>query len=119
MRRGKRFLNNDNLLIYVGAAIFFIFVIALGIIMFMLNKTAAKLENNAGEVAQEQQTAPDTESVSTEIGKSVEEQENASIVDTSTNTTIQTLQIKKVKQMKEKQIMIYKTYQYNEFYRSR
>ena len=26
MRRGKRFLNNDNLLIYVGAAIFFIFV---------------------------------------------------------------------------------------------
>ena len=80
MRRGKRFLNNDNLLIYVGAAIFFIFVIALGIIMFMLN-------NNAGEVAQEQQTAPDTESVSTEIGKSVEEQENASIVDTSTNTT--------------------------------
>ena len=87
MRRGKRFLNNDNLLIYVGAAIFFIFVIALGIIMFMLNKTAAKLENNAGEVAQEQQTAPDTESVSTEIGKSVEEQENASIVDTSTNTT--------------------------------
>ena len=58
MRRGKRFLNNDNLLIYVGAAIFFIFVIALGIIMFMLNKTAAKLENNA--VAQEQQTSQDT-----------------------------------------------------------
>ena len=87
MRRGKRFLNNDNLLIYVGAAIFFIFVIALGIIMFMLNKTAAKLENNTGEVAQEQQTSQDTESVSTEIGKSVEEQENASIVDTSTNTT--------------------------------
>ena len=93
MRRGKRFLNNDNLLIYVGAAIFFIFVIALGIIMFMLNKTAAKLENNTGEVAQEQQTSQDTESVSTEIGKSVEEQ------------LIRTLQIKKVKQMKEKQIM--------------
>ena len=90
MRRGKRFLNNDNLLIYVGAAIFFIFVIALGIIMFMLNKTAAKLENNTGEVAQEQQTAPDTESVSTEIGKSVEEQENASTADTSTNTTTST-----------------------------
>ena len=90
MRRGKRFLNNDNLLIYVGSAIFFIFVIALGIIMFMLNKTAAKLENNTGEVAQEQQTSQDTESVSTEIGKSVEEQENASIVDTSTNTTTST-----------------------------
>ena len=55
MKRGKRFLENDNLLIYVGTAIFFIFAIALGIIMYMMNRTATKLEN--GQVIQETQTA--------------------------------------------------------------
>ena len=33
MRRGKKFWENENLLIYVGTAIFFILAIAIGIIM--------------------------------------------------------------------------------------
>ena len=32
MKRGKRFLEKDNLFIYVGTAIFFILAIALGIV---------------------------------------------------------------------------------------
>ena len=75
MKRGKRFLENDNLLIYVGTAIFFILAIALGIIMYMMNRTAIKLEN--GQVIQETQTGESTESASTEIGRKVEEQENS------------------------------------------
>ena len=46
MKRGKRFLENDNLFIYVGTAIFFILAIALGIIMFMMNRTAEKIERS-------------------------------------------------------------------------
>ena len=73
MKRGKRFFENDNLFIYVGTAIFFVLAIALGIIMFMLNKTTSKLENGSGQVIQESQTGENAESVSTEIGKSIQE----------------------------------------------
>lgn len=76
MRRGKRFLENDNLFIYVGTAIFFVLAIALGIIMYMLSKTSTKLENGSGQVVQETQIKENTESASTEIGKTVEEQKN-------------------------------------------
>ena len=75
MKRGKRFFENDKLLIYVGTAIFFILAIALGVIMFMLSRTTSKLENGSGQVIQESQTGENAESVSTEIGKSVQEQE--------------------------------------------
>ena len=75
MKRGKRFLENDSLFIYVGTAIFFILAIALGIIMFMLSRTTSKLGNGSGQVIQESQTGENAESVSTEIGKSVQEQE--------------------------------------------
>ena len=75
MKRGKRFFENDKLLIYVGTAIFFILAIALGVIMFMLSRTTSKLENESGQVIQESQTGENAESVSTEIGKSVQEQE--------------------------------------------
>ena len=76
MKRGKRFLENDNLFIYVGTAIFFILAIALGIIMFMMNRTATKIENESGQVVQESQVNENAESASTEIGKTVEEQES-------------------------------------------
>ena len=75
MKRGKRFFEKDNLFIYVGTAIFFILAIALGVIMFMLSRTTSKLENGSGQVIQESQTGENAESVSTEIGKSVQEQE--------------------------------------------
>ena len=68
MRRGKRFLENDNIFIYVGTAIFILLSIALGIIMYMTTKTEVRVEGN---VAQEQEY---TENVTSEIGKSVEEQ---------------------------------------------
>ena len=76
MKRGKRFLENDNLFIYVGTAIFFILAISLGIIMFMMNRTATKIENESGQVVQESQVNENAESASTEIGKTVEEQES-------------------------------------------
>ena len=53
MRRGKRFLEKDNLFIYVGTAIFFILAIALGIIMYMTSRTANKIKNESGQVVQE------------------------------------------------------------------
>ena len=85
MKRGKRFLENDNLFIYVGTAIFFILAIALGIIMFMMNRTATKLENGAGQVVKESQVDENAESVSTEIGKTVEEQESSEDTESETN----------------------------------
>ena len=71
MRRGKRFIENENMFIYVGTAIFILLAIALGIIMYMTTKTEVGIEGN---VAQEQQIERDTESVTSEIGKTVEEQ---------------------------------------------
>jgi len=76
MRRGKRFIENDNMFIYVGATIFVLLAVGLGIIMYMATKTGGvRIEGN---IAQEQKQV-ETESVATEIGKSVEEQENVVI----------------------------------------
>lgn len=92
MRRGKRFIDSKtDVYIYIGAAIFIVLAIALGIIMYMLTRTATKLENQSGKIAQEQQeqqeqqseaqqqdisSTEETTDASTEIGKSVEEAEN-------------------------------------------
>lgn len=92
MRRGKRFIDSKNdVYIYIGTAIFIVLAIALGIIMYMLTRTATKLENQSGKIAQEQQeqqeqqseaqqqdisSTEETTDASTEIGKSVEEAEN-------------------------------------------
>lgn len=89
MRRGKRFIDSKNdVYIYIGTAIFIVLAIAFGIIMYMLTKTATKLENQSGKIAQEQQeqqsevqqqdisNTEETTDASTEIGKSVEEAEN-------------------------------------------
>ena len=74
MKRGKRFFENDNLLIYGGTAIFFILAISIGIIMYMTTKTNKK--DNVGIVVEENKTVSEnTESASTNIGKTVEEQE--------------------------------------------
>ena len=85
MKRGKRFLENDNLFIYVGTAIFFILAIALGIIMFMMNRTVEKIENGSGQAVQQSQIDENAESASTEIGKTVEEQENSADTESETN----------------------------------
>ena len=75
MKRGKRVLENDNIFIYVGTAIFIMLAIALGIIMYMTTKTVGKIENS------EQFAQENTESVATEIGKTVEEQQSATQTD--------------------------------------
>lgn len=90
MRRGKRFLKDENMFIYVGTAIFVLLAVALGIIMYMTAKTGVKIENNSGQASQETQVEENTESVSTEIGKTVEEQKDVTEpIDTSSkeNTT--------------------------------
>ena len=53
MRRGRKFFENENLLIYVGAAIFIILAISIGIIMYM----GAKSNTEVGQentIVQEQ-----------------------------------------------------------------
>lgn len=75
MKRGKRSLDNNRIFIYVGTAIFFVLAIVLGIIMYMMNRTNTKLENDDGQVVQE--LTENSETVSTEMGKTVEEQESS------------------------------------------
>ena len=90
MKRGKRFLEKDNWLRYIGTAIFFILAIALGIIMYMTSETGVKLQNQVSQVeeenkGQESQEQEKIESASTEMGKTIEEQQNANLE----NTTIE------------------------------
>ena len=93
MKRGKRFLENDNTFIYVGTAVFILLAIALGIIMYMTTRTEVRLENSE-QFAQEKNIQEETETVTTEIGKTVEEQETSikndmlsDKVETTSNTT--------------------------------
>jgi len=78
MKRGKRFLENDNMFIYVGTAIFILLAISIGIIMYMSTRSGVRIENS-DQFAQNQDN---TESVTSEIGKTVEEQENSTSTDT-------------------------------------
>lgn len=79
MRRGKRFFENDNLFIYVGAVVFILLAVALGIIMYITSRTGVRIEN--GQTSQEQQVQENTEAVTSEIGKTVEEQQNPTQTD--------------------------------------
>ena len=96
MRRGKRFFENENLLIYIGAAIFIILAISIGIIMYMGAKSNTEVGKENMVVQEQPQENEDTESASTSIGKTVEEQEtnnttnSNSISNTTTNTTTNT-----------------------------
>ena len=78
MKKGKSFFEKENLLIYLGTAIFFVLAIAIGIIMYMTSNKNTELgkttENNT--VEKHQEVEENTESASTNIGKTVEEQEN-------------------------------------------
>lgn len=65
-------MKRDKLFIYIGTIVFFLLAIALGIIMFMMTKTASKLENEQSQVGQSGEEI--SERVSTEIGKGVNEQ---------------------------------------------
>ena len=90
MRRGKRFLENDNMFIYVGTAIFILLAIAIGIIMYMTTRTGVRIEGN---VAREQQN---TENVTSEIGKTVEEQKENIISNETKNEEIEIKENKKI-----------------------
>ncbi len=96
MKKGKRFLENENFIIYVGTAIFFILAISIGIVMYMTTRRnlniGKNLENN---VSENKSNEEQTENVSTSIGKTVEEQENseannenALVSDDTTNNNI-------------------------------
>lgn len=73
MRKGKRFLEKENMFIYVGTAIFIALAIGLGIIMYMTSKSGVRIENGSGQA--EQHNQENIENVTSEIGKTVEEQE--------------------------------------------
>lgn len=76
MRKGKRFIENENLIIYVGTAIFFILAISVGIVMYMTTKTNSKIENNGQQISEENQNENEiAENVSSNMGKTVEEQQ--------------------------------------------
>ena len=93
MRRGKNFFENENLLIYLGTAIFVVLAIAIGIIMYMTSKTNTEVGKENTTVEQEiSQENEDTESASTSIGKTVEEQEknnttSGNLINTNTTNT--------------------------------
>ena len=74
MRKAKRFLEKENMFIYVGTAIFIALAIGLGIIMYMTSKSGVRIENGSGQA--EQHSQENIENVTSEIGKTVEEQEN-------------------------------------------
>lgn len=69
MKRGKRFIENENMFIYVGATIFILLAVSLGIIMYMTTRTGVKIEGNVAQEGEEY-----TENVTSDIGKTVEEQ---------------------------------------------
>ena len=83
MKRGKRFLKNENLFIYAGTAIFFILAIAIGIIMYMTTKTGNKIENGSEQL--EAKVSESTESVTNDMGKTVEEQESSVTTESGTS----------------------------------
>lgn len=87
MRRDKKSKENGNLLIYAGTAIFFVLAIAIGIIVYNTTKTNSNNENNIGSTIEENEQIGETESASTEMGKTVEEQQNSVVEEKEINET--------------------------------
>lgn len=87
MKKGKRFIENENLIIYVGTAIFFILAISVGIVMYMTTKTNSKTQNNEQQISQENQSKSEiAENVSSNMGKTVEEQQKSEETPKTENT---------------------------------
>ena len=103
MKRGKRFLENDNTFIYVGTAIFVLLAVALGIIMYMTTRTGVRIENSEYF---SQETPKNTETVTSEIGKTVKEQENIVQEETTKENVTETTseKIEKDTHQKEKTV---------------
>ena len=94
MKRGKKFFENENILIYMGMAIFLILAVSLGIIMYMMTNTSEKVEigENTRDILEKNETTENenTENASTDIGKTIEEQENSNIIEEENPTSIET-----------------------------
>ena len=87
MKKGKRFIEKENLIIYVGTAIFFILAISVGIVMYMTTKTNSKTQNNEQQISQENQSESEiAENVSSNMGKTVEEQQKSEETPKTENT---------------------------------
>lgn len=84
MRKGKRFIENENLIIYVGTAIFIILAISVGIVMYMTTKTNSNNEKSLEKMAEESQNEV-LEDVNSSIGKTVEQQQKE--ITTKTEST--------------------------------
>ena len=102
MKRGKRFLKNENLFIYAGTAIFFILAIAIGIIMYMTTKTGEKIENDSEQL--ETQISESTESVTNDMGKTVEEQTNTTTETSSKKENTSSIEENTISSSKETEV---------------
>lgn len=86
----EEIMKRDKLFIYIGTVVFFLLAIALGIIMYMLSRTSGKLENDSSQISSKSNDGEQeiSESVSSEIGKTVEEQENTNTPNTQNTSSI-------------------------------
>ena len=108
-------MKRDKLFIYIGTVVFFLLSIALGIIMYMLSRTSGKLENDSSQISSKSNDGEQeiSESVSSEIGKTVEEQENTNtpnIQNTSSTSSTSSTEVREnVKNTETKAIDAEKT----------
>lgn len=73
MKRGKRFYEKENFIIYIGTAIFFVLAISVGIVIYMTTKANSNIGKENGKSITEK--IENLEDASSNIGKTIEEQE--------------------------------------------
>lgn len=88
MRRGKRFLENENLIIYIGTAVFFVLAICVGIVMYMTAKTNIEIGKNTENIENDSIKQQEAEDASNNFGKTVEEQEKNQSTDKATSDEV-------------------------------
>lgn len=88
MRRGKRFLENENLIIYIGTAVFFVLAICVGIVMYMTAKTNIEIGKNTENIENDNIKQQEAEDASNNFGKTVEEQEKNQNADKTTSDEV-------------------------------